>query len=69
MRFVFIAVSYFLLAFGTMSPAFGAGGAWTLKFPVHYLRFGVEFEFEIKNIKNIQSKINHRLLSGNAHST
>ena len=63
MRFLFIAVSYFLLAFGTMSSSFGAGDTWRLKFQCT-TSDGRIFEFEIKNIKNIQSNINQRLLSG-----
>ena len=63
MRFVFIAVSYFILAFGTMSSSFGAGDTWTLKFECTTTESRI-FEFEIKNITNIQSKINHRLLGG-----
>ena len=42
-----MAVSYFLLAFGTMSPAFGAGDAWTLKFQC--TNSNGMHEFEIKN--------------------
>ena len=64
MRFVFVAVTFFLLAFGTLSPAFGAGDAWTLKFQC--TNSNGMHEFEIKNIKNIQSNINYRLLSGSA---